>query len=356
MAITTDQYRQIGIAVNTVLKPFNYQIAPLKPTGGSPRASGYAREYRLQLINTQNDTSDNLIKNIVGVFKKIKGDITEVKLNQLSPNSSKFPSLEFKTSGVKIDLVIARGANKGENFEKATVTNMATAFGRTNNKDPEMIKLVKQLNEAYKDFAKVEITNVKQRTGSTKKEGVPIERLGAIIGDIVLTDKSNKQWFVSLKDINGYTFSSYSGAASLFNSAGDLQPDSEGAQFLEAFGVDLNQVQSGFDVRNSVKAVRKQLLVKKVNPTALASIFERAWGMNYFYVKKEANGWKVFWLDRKKLDALTRNITVENVRYPNEKSKQITIECSTGTNKYLVEMRNSKAGEYPNDIKIKIRK
>lgn len=356
MTITTDQYRQIGTAINAAIKPYNYQIAPLKPAGGSPRASGYAREFRLQLINTQNDTSDVLVKNIVNVFKKMKGDVTDVKLNQLSPNSSKFPSLEFKTNNVKIDLVIARGANKGENFEKATVTNMAKSFGRTSNTDPEMIKLIKQLNDSNKDFAKVEITNVKQRTGSTKKEGVPIENLGAIIGDIVLTDRSNKQWFVSLKDVNGYTFSSYSGAASLFNSEGDIQPTSDGAKFLEAFGADLNQVQVGFDARNNVTAVRKDIPVKSANQSELAKIFERAWGMNYFYVKKESSGWKVFWLDRKKLDSLTRSITVENIRYPSEKSKQITIECSAGTNKYLVEVRNSKAGEYPNDIKIKIRK
>ncbi len=356
MALTTAQYKQIADTVNTIVKPFNYQVAPLKPAGGSPRASGYAREYRLQLINKQNDTSDSLVSNIVGLFRKIGGDIKDIKFNQLSPNSSKFPSLEFKTGGVKIDLVIARGANKGENFEKATVTNMAQAFGRSGKKDPEMLRLIRQLNDANSDFAKVDIANVKQRTGSTKKKGVAIERLGEIIGDIVLTDRSNKQWFVSLKDINGYTFSSYSGAASLFNNAGDLQPNSEGASFLEAFGADLNQVQAGFDMRNNIKTVRKELPVKKANQAALASIFERAWGMNYFYVKKESLGWKVFWLDRKKLNTLTRNIIVENIRYPNEKSKQITIECAAGANKYLVEIRNSKAGEYPNDIKIKVRK
>lgn len=356
MAITTAQYKQIGDAVNEIVKPFNYRVAPLKPAGGSPRAPGYAREYRLQLINTQNDTSDSLIKNVVDLFRNIRGDIKDVKFNQISPNSSKFPSLEFKTNGVKIDLVIARGANKGENFEKATTTNLAQAFGRSSKKDPQMIKLITQLNDANSSFAKVDIANVKQRTGSTKKEGIPIERLGEVIGDIVLTDRSGKQWFVSLKDINGYTFSSYSGAASLFNDNGDLQPESEGAEFLEAFGVDLNQVQAGFDKRNNIKTVRQMLPVKRPNQTALRNIFERAWGMNYFYVKKESQGWKVFWLDRKKLDTLTRNIVIENIRYPSEQSKQITIECSAGVNKYLVEMRNSKAGEYPNDIKIKVRK
>ena len=356
MATTTDQYKQIGSVINRVVAPYNYHVAPKLPAGGKPRAGGYAREFRLQLVNSQKDTSDDLIKNVVGLFKKIKGDITDVKYNPISPNSSKFPSVEFKVNKQRIDVVIARGANKGENFEKATVGNMAKAFGRGGSKDPEFIKLIKMMNEANKDFAKVEIADVKQRTGATKKEGVPIANLGAIIGDIVLTDTTGKKWFVSLKDVNGYTFSSYSGAASLFNNEGDLQPNSDGAWFLEAFGADLNQVQAGFDSRNDIKAVRKQLPVKPSNTSDLKDIFERAWGMNYFYVKKESTGWKVFWLDRKKLDSFVRNIQVTAIRYPNEKSKQITIECQAGTNKYLVEVRNSKAGEYPNDIKIKVRK
>lgn len=356
MATSTDQYKQIAATINKIVGSYNYHVAPKLPAGGSPRAGGYAREFRLQLINTQRDTSDELIKNAVALFKKVKGNIKDVKFNSLSPNSSKFPSIEFVTDKLKIDVVIARGANKGENFEKATATNMAKAFGRSGNKDPEMIKLIKLLNDSNKDFAKVEIVDVKQRTGATKKEGVPIEQLGAIIGDIVLTDKSNKKWFVSLKDVNGYTFSSYSGAASLFNSEGDIQPDSEGAKFVKAFGADLNQIQSGFDERNNKTALRKHIPVKSASTVELKKIFERAWGMNYFYVKKEPAGWKVFWLDRKKLDSFVNNINVTAIRYPSEKSKQITIECAAGPNKYLVEIRNSKAGEYPNDIKIKVRK
>lgn len=356
MATTTDQYKQIGSVINNIVAPYNYQIAPKLPAGGKPRVGGYAREFRLQLINSQKDTSEELIKNIVSLFKKTKGDITDIKFNSLSPNSSKFPSIEFKTNKEKIDVVIARGANKGENFEKATVGNMAKAFGRSGSKDPEFIKLIKLMNESNKDFARVEIADVKQRTGATKKEGVPIANLGAIIGDIVLTDTTGKKWFVSLKDINGYTFSSYSGAASLFNSEGDIQPNSEGAKFVEAFGADLNQIQSGFDQRNKKTAIRKALPVKSASISNLKNIFERAWGMNYFYVKKESMGWKVFWLDRKKLDSFVNNISVTAIRYPNEKSKQITFECAAGTNKYLVEVRNSKAGEYPNDIKIKVRK
>jgi len=355
---TPQQYKQIADALNSVLRPYNYQVAPKKPLGGKPRAGGYAREFRLQLINTQKDTSDELVKDGVKIIKGIKGDIKDVKFNSLSPNSSKFPSIELVTNKEKIDLVIARGANKGENFEKSTVTNLTQFFARkAGGSSQSMVDLISQLNESNKDFAKVDIVAVKQRTGSTKKEGVPIERLGAIIGDIVLTDRSNNQWYLSLKDINGYTFSSYSGAATLFDSYGALQPDSPGADFLKAFGTNLNLVQQGFDTRNNITSFgRPKLTTPAANKSALKAIFERAWGMNYFYVKRESSGWQVFWIDRKKLDSLVNNIEVYEIRYPSTSSKQISIYCGNSNKKYLVEMRNSKAGEYPNDIKIKITK
>jgi len=353
-ALSVADYKTIGIQLNTLLKKYNYQVAPKLPAGGKPRAGGYTREFRLQLINTQQDTSDAAIAGIPGDLKKIK-EFKSIKFNSLSPNSSKFPSIEFSLFDNKIDLVVARGANKGENFEKATVTNLASAFKLPKNASADMKILIGELSK-NKAFDKVDIVSIKQRTGSTKKEGIPIEKLGAIIGDIVLTDSTGKDWFISLKDVNGYTFSSYSGAASLFND-GDIVPNSAGAEFLDAFGADLNQVQAGFDLRNNVKKVRKKIAVKRPDTNKLKAIFERAWGMNYFYVKKETNGWKVFWLDRAKLDKLTKGIIIDNIKYPTLQSKQISIEChSQAGDKYLVELRNSKAGEYPNDTKIKIRK
>jgi hypothetical protein len=160
---------------------------------------------------------------------------------------------------------------------------------------------------------------------------------------------------ISLKDINGDTFSSYSGAASLFNSEGDLMPLSPGAKFLNSFGVDLNQMQAGFDLRNNKKKLRTKIRIEKADPSEIKKIFERAWGMNYFYVRKLTNGWKVFWMDRKKLDNLTKNIIVTDVRYPTVKSKQITIYCGNKYQNYVIELRNSSAGEYPNDTKFKVK-
>lgn len=348
-------YEKFGQDIDALVKTKNFQVAPRYPKGQPGKNVKSMREYRLQLINKQLDTSQDLIEFLQQQLRFTTG-IENVVYNAISPNSSKFPSYSFKIDGYDIDLVIARGANKGENFEVSTVKNLKEYFQVR--QDEAFAGLVKQMEQAYPPFADVEIVNVKQRTGSTKKEGVRIEDLGAIIGDIVLTDAAGQEWFVSLKDINGLTFSSYSGAASLFDAQGNLQPKSDGAKFLEAFGCDLNKVQEGFDERRSrpPTAPREPIPVSPFKSSDLIPIFERAWGMNYFYVKKEAIGWQVFWIDRKKLADLTDNIRVTEIRYPSKKSKQISIFAENKYKKYLVEIRNSKAGEYPNDTKFRVRK
>lgn len=352
--MNNEDFKKLGLWLNDLLKTYNYQVAPLAPAGKPGKNKKSMREFRLQLINKANDTSAKLIDAFPSILKK-QDNVSNVSFNKISPNSSKFPSYSLTILNQEIDLVIGRGANKGENFETQTVADLAQFFKVVGASNNSMAELVKLLDEANKEFKDREIATVKQRTGSTKKEGVPIERLGSIIGDIVLTDTTKEDWFISLKDVNGNTFSSYSGAATLFNSSGDLQPNSQGADFLSSFGVDLNLVQQGFDIRNKKNVIRKPIPVKRANAAELKSIFERAWGMNYFYVKRQPNGWKVFWIDRNKLNKLAGNIRVTDIKYPNEKSKQISIFCESSENKYLVEMRNSKAGEYPNDIKIKVR-
>ncbi len=352
--MASDAYKKIADWINSEAKRYNFQVAPALPIGKPGKVHKNQREYRLQLIDKHRDTSGEFKQGLNKILHS-SNNIRDIKFNEISPNSSKFSSYSFHWDNIFIDFVIAKGANKGENFETHTVNKLAEAFS-VRKGSHEYSDLIHHLNHANKNFAEVEIDDVKQRTGSTKKEGIPIDQLGSIIGDIVLTDTSGEKWYISLKDINGDTFSSYSGAATIFNSSGDLQPNSPGSKFLEAFGVNLNLVQKGFDERKNVKKLRKQIPLKKESPTELKNIFERAWGMNYFYVRKERNGWKVFWLDREKLNKLTSNIKVTEIKYPTKSSKQITIFCGNSYQKYKVEIRNSKSGEYPNDIKFKVMK
>ena len=55
-----------------------------------------------------------------------------------------------------------------------------------------------------------------QRTGSTLKEGKPIEKRRRDYWRHYIRRLTRHKWFVSLKDINGITFSAYP-ASSIFN-------------------------------------------------------------------------------------------------------------------------------------------
>ena len=351
--MSMETYEKMGKNLNEILRSKNYQVAPTYPKGKPGTNDKKFREFRLQLINKNNDTSKKVIQHLSTVLKR-DDNITGIKFNEVSPNSSKFPSYSFDFDGLSFDIIVARGANSGEKFETRTVKNLDKFF--KTRQDAEMSDVIQQMNESYEPFAGREIVKVKQRTGATKKEGVPIAKLGAIIGDIVLTDNEGSEWFISLKDVNGNTFSSYSGAASLFDKKGTLQSKSAGAEFLNAFGTDLNQVQAGFDERAGINVPRPKIKVERPNPSKIEKIFNRAWGMNYFYVRRMPGQWKVFWLGKKKLDKLCKGIKIDTIRYPSKKSKQITILCSNSVENYVIEVRNSRAGEYPNDTKFKVKK
>lgn len=352
-------YKVVGMALTEAVKAYNFQVSPKALAGKPGKNNKQQREFRLQLINKHNDTSERLQADLKTILNKTFGGvISKVTFNPVSPNSSKFCSYSFDLGNQQYDVIIARGANKGENFEVVTTNNLASAF-HTRGGSSEFHQLIDQLNEAHEGFEQVEITKVEQRKGSTRKAGVPLEKLGEIIGDIILTDENNKKWFVSLKDVNGATFSAFGGAASLFDSHGNLQPRSEGAKFLQAFGVNLAQVQSGFDERRGTTANSHQREPipgpNAANNAKIKQIFEIAWGMNYFYVRKTRSGWEVFWIDKAKLTKLTSNIHIESITYPSKKTKSITILCSNAEKKYKIEVRNSAGREYPNDIKFGVR-
>lgn len=345
-----DIYKEIADLLNKIGKNKNYQVAPTLPVGKVGRDKT-TREFRMQLIVKTVDTSESFVAHLKAGLRGNK--IFDAKYNVISPNSSKYSSYTFTYKGVIVDAVIARGANKGETFETQTVENLNMFFMGAS--EQSFAKLVRQMEEAHPPFANTEIVKVNQRKGSTKKTGVPLENLNAVIGDIVLTDSTGKKWYISLKDITGATVSAWPGGGSIFNSKGDLVEDSEGAEFLLTFGLDLNKVQAGFDIRNNISTgTRKKLKTSAANPVKIKKIFEQVWGLNYFYVRRKSGGWKVFWLDRDKLDELSQSIKVTRIDYPGITSKSIRIHCENTYQKYLIEIRNSKGGEYPNDIKFRV--
>lgn len=385
-----DRYLEIAKLLDEQLVKYNYVVADRFKAGKPSVSNKNVREYRLQLINKSNDTSSKLAKELPNIVAKVFPSAINIEFHPLSPNSGKFSSVSFRIPSTissmgyqDYDLVIARGANKGEIFEKHTAQQLKDYLSNVTlssalNDDFEVfnvgdenqyLQLMNLLGKANPEFKDEPIVDVKARTSSfsTKKENVAIASLGDIIADIIFIDSSKRKWNISLKNINGDTFSSYSGASSLFDIKGNLQPNSPGAKFLNSFGVDLNKVQEGFDQRKNISSTDRQLInskrkigsngypISQENSAEIKKIFERAWGMNYFYVRKLRNGWQVFWIDSDKLNALASDIKVEEIRYPSKKSKQITIFCKNSEKKYAIEIRNSAGKEYPNDIKFKVR-
>ena len=124
-------YEQFGKDINELVFTKNFQVAPRYPKGQPGKNDKSMREYRLQLIDQNRDTTDELITWLRDQLRFTTG-IENVVFNEISLNSSKFPSFSFEIEGYKIDLVIARGANRGENFETSTVTNLKEFFKTRN--------------------------------------------------------------------------------------------------------------------------------------------------------------------------------------------------------------------------------
>lgn len=297
------------------------------------------RSYRLYKTDPLKICDEVLLKKI------IESKLDVIKHNELSENSSKFQSYTILYNGNVVDLMIASGSNKGQTFEKQVIQNLQNHLdGVYDEKYALLLDKLHYQNNDCKNIIKVE-----PRTGSTKKTAVPVDQLGSIIGDIVLHNES--KWFLSLKDKNGDTISSLPGGATLFNQ-GNLDFNSSCATLLNTFGADLNLVQYQYDLRNDIKTSRtNQTTTSTID---IEQLFQRVWGYNYFYVRNKVSDWDVRWVCSNTLKNYTTNIKTTSINYPNESSKQIAIFCQNEFIKYKIEVRNSKGGEYPNDIKVRL--
>lgn len=242
-------------------------------------------------------------------------------------------------------------SNRGLGFEKAVVAGIVAAHANPDSMAVEVADLIHNLKRSHSGFSWETVHGT--TAGKVKRKGSnSLEDIGRGVADIVL--HNSRDWGVSIKDVDGGHFNQF-GIANLFDKTGTLNTRSKGVSYLNAFGVDLNRVQAGYDVRNNIDIARPQHYVPSPNSTIIRNILQRAWGVNYFYARKQHLGWLTFWLDRDKLERMTSNLVVEEIGYPTEKSKSITIKIGNQHQKYLLEVRHAHKGEYPTEIKCKLR-
>lgn len=84
-----DVFKQIANLLDSVSVKYNFQVAKNLQTGKPSSDKSGGREYRMQLINTSLDKSEEY-KNILPSLIQNIPNISQVKFNKLSPNSSKY--------------------------------------------------------------------------------------------------------------------------------------------------------------------------------------------------------------------------------------------------------------------------
>lgn len=337
----------LNIGVLGATKPLQELASSFGYTLNTKSSRRYKTDAKVFRLYPDETSSPNRVPSLVPHLEAMGA--TDVAYLESSIAIPKFPSYTFKLDDVPHEVAICQ-RNRGHSFESKVADALVASVSRPPR--GEVGELVEQLEESHSDFRWADVQYISRGKSNAAKAGLPVEEMASAVGDIVLHADSN--WFLSVKDIDGNTFSSYAGAASLFEN-GTLNPESKGVSFLTAFGVDLNRVQAGYDARNGLSCHRPTHYASAANSSILQRIFERAWGVNYFYARKKPLGWLTFWLGYDKLKLLTSNIVVEKISYPSETCKSITIEAGNHHQRYIVEVRNSKGGEYPNDIKFKVR-
>lgn len=340
--------KHVAGVINDTLSHFKYSINVKSPIGKPATHNKNIREFRVCPVEIDAKLCVNTSIEILS-----SRGFVNVQYNRQSCCSSKYPSLSFSYSNTVFETVITKGKNRGERFEQQTLDMLTQVISNTHNA-PLYNNLLASLEKSHTDFNTSDIVSISGRSGSTRR-GNDITQSASIIGDIIIRDSSERDWFISLKDINGSSFATYPGGHTLFSND-ELVYNSPASNFLYSFGADLNLVQRGFDIRNNITKIRTRHTVpQQANNDFVRNVFQRAWGINYFYARRKSDvNWETFWLCENTHQQLT-DVTVDRIKYPDINTKSITIYCSSSFKKYVIEVRNSRGGEYPCNITFKIR-
>ena len=285
--------------------------------------------------------------------------VTDVKMQEMSPNSAKYSSVSFKYGGFEYDIVVALGGNKGEDFEKALLKKMQNHHAGIDTSD-EAQQALDALREIDEDINPKNILKIEARAGSTKRSDADsLEKTGETIADIIITLKKGGKRFISLKNAEGSTVANF-GIGDLFND--DLTLNSKSSKWKEVidpFGLEPLKMEEGFMAYRDGAEVSfnpVQKLNKKLPKTSAAyKLLKKLWGEGYLYLRQKGKSFEAMSVDADYVDnTLLKNLTVTEIRYPDSSRKQVTIYLTSASKKYKIELRNSKGKIKPTEMKFGI--
>jgi hypothetical protein len=312
---------------------------------------------------SRDEILENLNKHFTSIAKRFK--LSDIKVNVLSRNSGKFGSLSFMLDGVDFDIVVARGGNGGELFENYLIERMNKIISKQNagydferklisimDKHVAGIESNKQAEEALRALRKCNpifkiknINYIVPRSGSTRRNNDLDSNSGEVIGDMVIVLKNGKKEFVSIKSFAGKSVSQF-GISKAFND--DLTVNTKSSEWLfwlQPFGIDPKKVEEGLRASQTQNDLSWEDIehpnLKVTKSSKIYQIFEKLWGIGYYYLKEMKSGFHAFKVDKTFIDdILLKNLKITEIRYPSKNRKQISIYAESKSMKFKIEIRN----------------
>lgn len=283
--------------------------------------------------------------------------ISNICVNSKSPNSSKYSSISFVVAGKCFDVVVARGQNKGEAFEKQLLNKMQSVLSY-GDVDTLAQSAFDALAKSDADLVFENIQCVRARTGKTHRSSVssPSES-GAIIADIVIQVKNGKEKYVSVKNSNGTTIANF-GIAKAFNDDLTINRNSlEYAAWIKPFELDEDAITAGLlaarDKNDIPYEDTHSICVPLTSESEVYKLMEKMWGSDYIYLREHNNGFKALNITKQYIDEhLLKNLVMTQIRYPFKSRKQISIYLNSDSSKFKIEIRNTSGKLKPAQINL----
>jgi hypothetical protein len=316
-----------------------------------------------RLGNLDKITNDQFLQVIKDVFKNPSVKIYKPKEG---PNpSSKFNMFEFTTKDGQVQIILSGGANVGEKYEQDFVGRLKSTAGSdiSDIEDNDIKKLYQTIGINPSTLKPEDITfaGATDTKRSLSFEGP--QNIGAKIADIIIKPDT----YISLKNISGGTF--YNGGNVPFIVEKDGKAVYEPSKFetkpmmaaiFKAFQIDPKKVAQGINeyIAGSGKIPNSFISIPG-DTKALRNLIASGYGYGYWYVREKKNDIFIYDINTAK-DAynLVGDIKEILIKYPNTDTKTLTLKLVAdspilGTVNYLIEIRNTKGGLLPLDLKMK---
>jgi len=294
----------------------------------------------------------------------------------LPPKEQESASSKFLTYGVKdittfgdYKLVFAGCGNAGHHFELKTEDHIKQdILSKTIETNPILISLAKfQAVSLELNHPLLPIEVKKPNIYPPKRNlSLSLENVGSIIADLSLTLLNGETVYLSLKNIEGSTFSN-NGIGKAFRMENNFivpQQSSVDGIFY-AFGIDKQKISNGCNAYQQKRYYAKEVnLFPQINPEQVLTYLRSGFGYGYWYIREQRKS-EYQIIDLTTLSKLTEyvpNVGVTQISYPyyhteKEKSKQCSVDMAiniheTNPTKIRAEIRNTKGYVIPTEFKL----